>query len=42
MNTNVVDDIKLNEKLDKYIKENNERNYNKTSLCQFFFIILII
>lgn len=29
MNTSVVNDIKLIVKLDKYTKENNERNYNK-------------
>ena len=29
MNTNVVSDIELIAKLDKYTKENNERNYNK-------------
>ena len=29
MNTNVTKDIELIIKLDKYTKENNERNYNK-------------
>lgn len=36
MNTNVVSDIELIVKLDKYTKENNERNYNKNlikNLC---------
>ena len=28
-NANVVNDIELILKLDKYTKENNERNYNK-------------
>ena len=36
MNTSVLNDIKLIVKLDKYTKENNERNYNKNlikNLC---------
>ena len=36
MNTNVEQDIELIINLDKYTKENNERNYNKNlikNLC---------
>lgn len=36
MNTNVVNDIELIVKLDKYTKENNERNYNKNLIKNLY------
>jgi len=38
MNTNVDQDIKLIINLDKYTKENNERNYNKNLIKKFMII----
>lgn len=36
MNTSVLNDIELIVKLDKYTKENNERNYNKNLIKKLY------
>ena len=36
MNTNVIEDINLIQKINKYTKENNQRNYDKNLICKYY------